>query len=122
MKSEKTNTSSKYEQLKTALLKAKKAAQNAWQEDDGGTCNFDMPVINYRAMHYAPKKAIEIIKGCGLDGDTMSEYGHYWSGCINVLILGINDGQGNRRTRIAEAFCNSLNSSGIKALMYYQAD
>lgn len=39
-----------------------------------------------------------------------------------LVIVGFQRGQGFLRTRMAEAFCNSLNNDGIESGMYYQMD
>lgn len=110
--------SEKYEALKKAIEKAKICSVQAWQADDGGTSNFDSPVIDYRAMGMSKKKAIETIRQTGLD---CSEW--VIGGRIMGLILdGMTAGQGYRRTAMAKAFSQSLTADGIAAGMYYQCD
>lgn len=50
----------------------------------------------------------------------VSDYGRMWSGSYMVDIP--LQGQGNRRTRMAEAACKALRNSGYEAYMYYQCD
>lgn len=107
----------KYIELTNALTKAKKAAQAYIKSEDGGTCNFDSPVIDYRKMHMSKAKAEEAIKAAGLRCFEWKS----WGG-IRLVICGIGAGQGNRNTRMAEAAYESLKNSGISASMYYQMD
>lgn len=107
----------KYIELTNALIKAKEAAQVYANTEDGGTCNFDSPVIDYREMHMSKAKAAEAIKAAGLRCFEWKS----WGG-IRLVICGIGYGQGNRNTRMAEAAYESLKNSGISASMYYQMD
>ena len=109
----------KYEALKKALEKAKICSEQARQDDDGGTCNFDSPTLDYRAMGMSKQKAIETIEQTGL---SCFEW-HGWSGRIlGLVICGMTAGQGNCRTAMAEAFHKSLTADGIASGMYYQCD
>lgn len=108
----------KYEALRAALERAKIAAELAEQPDDGGTCNFDSPTLDYRAMGLSKKKAIETIEQAGLNCFEWKS-----RGCIfGLVICGMTKGQGNCRTAMAEAFQKSLQSDGIESGMYYQMD
>ena len=104
----------KYEKLKEAIRKAINAA-NLAQTEDGGTCNFDSPVLCYKEMGYSRAKALAAVRETGLDAWPSSGI---WKGCI--VMDGMTRGQGNCRTAMAEAFAASLNSSGIKSGVYYQ--
>ncbi len=108
----------KYIELKEALLKAKEAAQIAKTEDDGGTCNFDSPVLLYKKMGYNKSQAYGLIESLGMMAWEPSS--SYWKGCI--VISGATAGQGFCRTRMAEAFARSLKESGIESGVYYQMD
>lgn len=109
----------KYEELKKALEKAITVAQEAKTDDDGGTCNFDSPTLDYRAMGMSKAKAIETIKSVGLGCfEWRSYYGKIWG----LVICGCTAGQGNCRTRMAEAFHKSLVAQGVASGMYYQMD
>ena len=110
-------TTDKYTLLTQALEKAKKTAQKYINTEDGGTCNFDSPAIDYREMHMSKAKAEEAIKAAGLGCFEWK----LWSKTY-LVICGIGTGQGNRNTRMAEAACESLKASGIAATMYYQMD
>lgn len=106
----------KYTQLTDALLKAKEAAKEFENTEDGGTCNFDSPAIDYRAMHMNKSKTIEAIKAAGL-------HAFEWKFCgIKLVVSDLGKGQGNRNTRMAEAAHRSLTESGIISEMYYQMD
>lgn len=96
-------TNDKYAMLTNALEQAKKAAQPFADSEDGGTCNFDSPVIDYRAMHMSKQKAVDAIQAAGLRCFEWNGYGG-----IRLVVCGIGCGQGNRNTRMAEAAHNSL--------------
>lgn len=110
-------TDNKYENLTYALEKAKCAALVYAGSEDGGTCNFDSPTIDYRAMHMSKAKAAEAIKAAGLRCVDWHSYGG-----IMLVVCGIGRGQGNRNSRMAEAAEKSLKASGVAAGMYYQMD
>jgi hypothetical protein len=107
----------KYTMLTAALEQAKKAAQPYANTEDGGTCNFDSPVIDYRAMHMSKAKAEEAIRAAGLRCFDWKSYGG-----TRLVICGIGYGQGNRNTRMAEAAEKSLKAAGMETGMYYQMD
>lgn len=107
-------TNNKYAELTTALEQAKKAAQLYVNTEDGGTCNFDNPVIDYRAMHMSKAKAEEAIRAAGLRCFGWKSYGG-----MRLVVCGIGYGQGNRNTRMAEAAEKALKAAGIETGMYY---
>lgn len=109
----------KYEALKKALLRAQAQAQAAKQSDDGGTCNFDSPTIDYRAMGMQKAKAIETIKSVGL---SCFVWTGYYGKVLGLVVCGMTAGQGNCRSAMAEAFHKALINDGIKSGMYYQMD
>lgn len=109
----------KYEALRKALERAKHAAELASQADDGGTCNFDSPTLDYRAMRMSKKKAIETIEQTGL---WCFEWHGYGGSILGLVLCGMTKGQGNCRTAMAEAFNKSLKADGIESGMYYQCD
>lgn len=114
----KRTNNDKYEALREALERAKVCAANARQDDDGGTSNFDSPVIDYRAMGMSKKKAVETVRESGLSCFDWYCYGRV----LGLVLCGMTSGQGNCRTKMAEAFQTSLVSDGIAAGMYYQCD
>ena len=107
----------KYVNLTNALEQAKTAALVYAGSEDGGTCNFDSPTIDYRAMHMSKGKAVVAIKAAGLRCFDWQSYGG-----IRLVVCGIGHGQGNRNSRMAEAAERSLKASGVAAGMYYQMD
>lgn len=108
----------KYTKLTNALEQAKKVAQQYADSEDGGTCNFDSPVIDYREMHMSRAKAEEAIHAAGLSSFVWKAFG----GIMGLVVCGIGRGQGNRNTRMAEAAKDSLKADGITTRMYYQVD
>lgn len=107
----------KYVTLEKALKEAKEAALLVLS-DDGGTCNFDSPTLNWKEMGYSKKKVIAVIESVGLS--YWEPYDRYWRGVF--LIGGATHGQGNLRTEMAEAFSNALKKNGISSGVYYQMD
>lgn len=108
----------KYERLSVALKGARKEAERWIATEDGGTCNFDSPVLDYKAAHMNRKKAEEVIKAAGFRSYTWEWYGK----TIGLVLCGFTAGQGNRHTAMAEAACEYLKVAGVPAMMYYQMD
>lgn len=113
----------KYAELIEALQKARaKATEAGLLSDDGGTCNFDSPVL------YMPKGTRETtMDKIGLRAGVSFmkwESRPFASGDRSAwLIFGdFMNGQGNRRSRIAEAFAASLKADGIESDVYFQMD
>lgn len=106
----------KYEALTEALIKAKEYAEQYKGTEDGGTCNLDAPTIN---SWKGCKKSlvIEAVKAAGLSCWEWSGWGQR-----RLVICGGTCGQGNMRSRMAEAMWRSLEASGIDAGLYCQAD
>ena len=98
-----------------ALQRANKAAQRYADTEDGGTCNFDMVTLKIKI----PKKFIQYIS-VKLEKMYARDWGRLWRGYYLVDIP--LSGQGNRRTRMAEAACESLKAAGYNAMMFYQCD
>ena len=118
------------EKLRRALLRAwHKALTVIGDGEDGGTCNFDSPALDFAACGMKQKEAEQLIESVGLrcydwkpfkncrgaDGK-MIRHPKY------LVICGFQQGQGNCRTRMACEFCRSLNLDGCEAMMYYQMD
>lgn len=85
-------------------------------DDDGGTCNFDSPALEL------PKWAAADVEVCakaaGLRCFTWKPFGRrMW-----VFTVPEPCGQGDNRTRMAEAMSASLKKSGFDAGMYYRMD
>lgn len=105
----------KYQALTDALKLAIDAAKVYANTEDGGTCNFDSPAIDYRAMHMTKSNAEKAIRAAGLRCFP-------WNRLCMLVVCGIGYGQGNRNTRMAEAAEKSLKASGVATMMYYQMD
>lgn len=95
--------------LKIAIDKAKDESMKFANSEDGGSCNFDTPVLSLKATKTQ-------LQGLPL---TKITYG-LWKGdwFVDLPLYGM----GNRRTRMAEAIAHSLRESGFDASVYYQLD
>ena len=112
-----------YADLIGALKKAQETAKAAGLlSDDGGTCNFDSPVL------YMPKGTRErTMDKIGLRAGVsfMKWESRPFAGADRTAWLIFGDfmsGQGNRRSRSAEAFAASLKADGFESDTYYQID
>lgn len=81
--------------------------------EDGGTCNFDTPVL--------------IAKGCRQDklkevADKAGVRIYKWDASVWHISGDFLWGQGNLRTRMAEAFTKVLADMGYDAYTYYAMD
>ena len=95
--------------LSIALKKAQEESMKFADSEDGGSCNFDTPVLFLKATR-------KQLQGLPL---TKIDYGSWKGGWfVEIPIYGM----GNRRTRMAEAIAKSLNESGFNAGVYYQLD
>jgi len=95
------------EDLKAAREAGHKAAAAT---DDGGTCNFDSPMLYGIRL---TKKAEEAIQAAGC---------HVFKGRGGLVIsLGVG-GQANKRTRAAEAAEALLKERGYETSIWYQMD
>lgn len=111
--SENTEALTAEDKLIRALRRATVASIEHAEDDDGGTCNFDAPVLDYKSFGMTKDAAEQAIKSLGFAC-------REWEGCL--VIVCFLSGQGNRRTQMAEAFCRSMNSDGVPSGMYYQMD
>ena len=107
----------KMQKLIDALQAAKLAAHAVCDmRDDGGTSNFDSPALSL--PRWAAADVDACAKAAGLRCFEWKLYGvRHW-----VLTVPEPCGQGNNRTRMAEAMAASLNANGFEAGMYYQMD
>ena len=120
----------KTEKLRRALARAKhRALVISEDDDDGGTCNFDAPALDFAACGMKCKDAMQLIKSAGLHcciwkpfKNHRNEDGTMTKAPSYLVINGFQRGQGNLRSRMAEAFCESMNADGCESLMYYQMD
>lgn len=105
------------EQWAELVSEAKQKALEANTGDDGGTCNFDQPVIDLSGW---ASKQIDVlrVKVPGMIGTKLS--GKYWKGCYFMEFELF--GQGNLRSRMAEAAYKHMKEGGMPVRMYYQAD
>lgn len=103
------------QRLANALLRAAIASAKEIDHDDGGTCNFDSPAMDYKACGFTKARAAEIIKSVGLSS-------FEWKTGSALVIGGFQCGQGYRHTAMARAFSDSMNAQGYACGMYYQMD
>lgn len=99
--------------LERAIQRAEAYAQKYANTEDGGTCNFDAPAIKVEAS----EKQMKMLDWVTYKWGKRDTDGRTWY----VLDLNLS-GQGNRRTRMAEAVCEYLKLAGYKTMMYYQMD
>ena len=99
--------------LRCALLIAYSEAQKLKDMEDGGTCNFDTPTLKLTS-EWKEADVNEAFKLTGLQPYKV-EKGYYH-------ILGACEGQGDRRTAMAETFRDSLKALGYNSHVYYQMD
>ena len=98
--------------LRVALLKAIAEAEKFSQVDDGGTSNFDTPVI--RLEDWQESEIREAFLLTGLYPDVEKD------GIVAILRACL--GQGFRRTAMAKAFRDSLRASGYTSYVHYKMD
>lgn len=98
------------------LLAARKAAEAASREDDGGTCNFDSATL-FPAKPLTEADCAELQKRSGVGLCRTKWMGRvcYWLGFGPF-------GQGNNNTRTAEAGNRIMRDAGHDCTMYYQMD
>lgn len=95
--------------LSIALNKAREESMQFAESEDGGSCNFDTPVLSLKAT----KRQLQGLPLSKID------YG-LWKG--NWFVDLPLYGQGNRRTMMAQTIAKSLRESGFNASVYYQLD
>lgn len=100
-------------ELKTALLVAKIEADKLKDTEDGGTCNFDTPTLKLPSEWKNNWLDVAFMR-TGMQYERVSKE--------TIHILGAVEGQGFRRTAMAEAFRDSLTASGYVSHVYYQMD
>lgn len=108
---------SREQSLSRALIRATFAAMERRDADDGGTCNFDAPALDYKRLGLSKAHAAEIICSIGLRCFEWRPFRYSY-----LVITGFQRGQANRRSDMAEAFCESLHADLIPATMYLQMD
>ena len=98
--------------LRVALLQAIEEAGKVRHIDDGGTSNFDTPVIILEGWTRSEIRQAFLL----------TELTPYIEKNGVVEILKACLGQGFRRTAMAEAFRDSLKNSGYTSYVHYQID
>jgi hypothetical protein len=83
---------------------------------DGGTCNFDSPVL---ACEKRDAKLVEA--AVKIAGGSCFEW-KLWRKFAGMVLSFGRPGQGNRNTRYADAFGKALKARGWPTSMYYQMD
>lgn len=106
----------KYLRLKQDLLDAYAATVHLENTEDGGTCNFDAPVLHLERWN--AQKIKQAAKEAG---------GSAWQWRSGRYVIGWvfsprSSGQANRRSRRAAAISDFLKAKGYDAGMYYQMD
>lgn len=97
--------------LGEALLRAQDAALECANVNDGGSCNFDTPMLLVKMTKKQAETLPVRLEKC--------EYG-FWKGWwfVHTPLYG----QAMRRTAMAEAASKSLNESGFDSAVYYMLD
>ena len=83
---------------------------------DGGTCNFDAPALRLPGIRE------KFLAECAAEAGLSVSPFEWFSGRRWFWVMVPLHGQGNRRTRMAEAACRRLKELGVNAVMYYQMD
>lgn len=112
-----TAVQKKVNDLAKVLIEAKKFAQNYVNSEDGGSCNFDAPKI------YLPgwsRKSVET--ACKKADLSCFDHRFFRGSEKGWVICGGTSGQGNRRSRMAEAMKDVIRACGYNCMMYYQCD
>lgn len=86
---------------------------------DGGTCNFDSPMLDTTGWHWTVRKELQRqLKAKGINSFLReSGYGKGW-----LIIHTPLHGQGILRTRMAEAAARAMEQAGLPTSVYYQMD
>ena len=100
-------------ELKNALLIAKAEADKLRDTNDGGTCNFDSPTLSLPSEWSKDMLDFAFMR-------TGMRY--YRISKETIEILDAVEGQGFRRTAMAEAFRDKLRELGYVANVHYQID
>lgn len=101
--------------LADAFANAQIAADTfAEQTDDAGSCNFDSAFIY--ANGFQAKTILDAALVAGVNCCQFKRFGR------NAFWVGNTNGQGNRRTAMAEAFWKVLDQYKFDGGVYYQMD
>lgn len=116
MQNKDTVLTGKYAKLRDDLLAAYAETEHLENTEDGGTCNFDAPTLDL------PRWNAEKIKQAAKEAGG-SAFKWTWGGCTMGWVFSPrSSGQGNRRTRRAEAISAALKRRGYNAGMYCAMD
>ena len=104
-----------YDKLTTDLATAKTATIRAiiGDNDDGGTCNFDTPVLLVKGA-----RLDKLEKAAAKAGVRISKWDSGYYHIYGDFLRGI----GNMRTKCAETFAKSLKDNGWDTFVYYAMD
>ena len=105
-------TNEKILALRVALLKAVYAAEQKKDTEDGGTCNFDTPCIILKGWNKTEVEEAFLLTGLRAYFEK-DEVVKIFDGC---------EGQGFRRTAMAEAMRDSLKADKYTAFVDYRMD
>ena len=106
----------KYAKLRDDIRAALESTEWAEQTEDGGTCNFDAPVLDL------PRWNESMIKRAAAEAGGFAFKWRRGRKMLGWVISPRSSGQGNRRTRRAEAMRDELKKRGYSVGMYYQMD
>lgn len=115
-KEQATELTGKYAKLRDDLIAAYAETEYLEQTEDGGTCNFDAPVLHLDRWN--AKQIEQAAKEAG---------GSAWKWTWGKATMGWvfsprSSGQGSRRTRRAEAIAKAMEAKGYSVSVYYQMD
>lgn len=106
-------TSKEIDALELAIMRAEQDAQKYADTEDGGTCNFDSPMVRIKAT----EKQLSVMDW------PVYKYGKRHADGTTWFVISMNlNGQGNRRTRMAQAAADSLRAQGYETSLYQSMD
>ena len=106
----------KYAKLRDDIRAALDATEWAEQTEDGGTCNFDSPVL------YLDRWNGKLVEQAAKEAGSSAFKWRWGRTTLGWVISPRSSGQGNRRTRRAEAIRDEMKKRGYDVGMYYQMD
>jgi hypothetical protein len=99
------------------MQEAKNLSRNYASVEDGGTCNFDTPVIDLSGWK---AKQVDVLRAKAPGFIATKLTGKFWKGCY-FMEFDLH-GQANRRSAMAEAAYKHMKEKGMPVRMYYQCD
>ena len=106
----------KYAQLRDDLIAAYNETEHLEDTEDGGTCNFDSPVL------HLDRWSKEKVKQAAREAGGSAWQWTWGSRVMGWVVSPRSSGQANRRTRRAEAIAKAMEAKGYSVGMYYQMD